>query len=195
MNDYRELLGYLAAGIGIIGYVPYFRDIFANKTKTHAFSWLVWAILTGIAFVIQVVEGAGPGAWVMGISTLACSCIFVLALFKGQKTFPLFDWVSLFAAFFSLLLWWITEDPTLSVILITVVDAVGYLPTFRKGFHKPYEETVTTYVLSTVKFIPAILALESYSIATWFYPASLLVMNGAFSLMLVIRRAYVRQTH
>jgi hypothetical protein len=66
--DYKTILGLVATGIAFVSYLPYFRDILANRTKPHAFSWLVWASLTGISFFGQLAVGAGPGAWVMGFT-------------------------------------------------------------------------------------------------------------------------------
>jgi hypothetical protein len=192
MTEYREILGALAVAIGLAGYVPYFRDIFRGKTKPHAFSWLVWSVLTGIAFAAQVTENAGAGSWITGITALACFAIFLLALVRGQRSFPVFDWISLIIAFVSMLLWWVTKEPTVSVILVSLIDAIGFLPTFRKGFQKPFEETAITFALSAIKFIPALIALETYTISTWLYPASLVLMNGLFVIMLLIRRNHMR---
>lgn len=192
MTDYKDVLGILATVIGFIGYIPYFRDIFRGTTKPHAFSWFVWFVLTAIGFAAQLVEGAGSGAWVTGFAAVACFTVFVLALFKGKHEFPVFDWVALASAIAALFLWWFTNDPLLSVILITITDAIGYIPTFRKGFYKPWEETATMFAFSSIKFIPALFALESYSLTTWLYPASLVLMNGLFVGMLLVRRKQVR---
>jgi hypothetical protein len=188
MIDYKESLGLIAILIGLVSYVPYFINIFRGKTKPHAFSWLIWAVLTGIAFAAQVTEKGGAGSWVTGVTALACFFIFVLALFKGFRHFPVFDWLTLAIACVSIIIWKLTNDPTISVILITVIDAIGFLPTFRKGFMRPFEETATTFTLSAIKFVPALFALESFTIATWLYPASLVLMNGLFVCMLLIRR-------
>ena len=56
MLEYKTILGIIAVIIALAGYVPYFRDIFRGKTKPHAFSWLVWASLTGIAFFGQIFD-------------------------------------------------------------------------------------------------------------------------------------------
>jgi hypothetical protein len=60
--DFKVLVALIAVAMTITGYFFYFRDIFASKTKPHAFSWLVWAVLTGIAFFGQLSDNAGPGA-------------------------------------------------------------------------------------------------------------------------------------
>jgi len=89
--NYKEYLGFTATAIAFVSYLPYFRDIFANKTKPHAFSWLVWGALTAIGFAGQVAGHAGPGAWVTGFTALICFLIFIAALFKGKKNIVFVD--------------------------------------------------------------------------------------------------------
>ncbi|MBI3573263.1 MAG: hypothetical protein HY092_03635, partial [Candidatus Kerfeldbacteria bacterium] len=152
------------------------------------FSWLVWGILTGIVFFGQIAGHGGPGAWVTGFTAVICLVIFFLALSKGEKKIVLVDWLSLLGAGVALLLWAITKSPLLSVILVTLIDAFGFFPTFRKAYSKPREETLVQYVLAGLKFVLAFFALTKVSIITVFYPASLVIMNWAFVLMLVVRR-------
>ena len=172
----------------LASYVFYFRDIFAGKTKPHAFSWLVWAALTAIAFFGQVSDQAGPGAWITGVTALVSIVIFGLAIQKGEKDITRSDKLNLLGAVLALGLWPLTSNPLLSMILITIVDFLGFLPTIRKSYHKPHEETLITYVLSALKFVLAIVALDHYSVITWLYPASLVAANGFFVFMLVVRR-------
>ena len=192
MTDYKIFLGYLAIIISFASYVPYFKNIFSGKVKPHAFSWFVWGLLTTVAFAAQVVDKAGAGAWVTASTALACYGVFALALFKGDRKFSLFDWVALVSALIALALWAFTKNPTMSVILVTVVDALGFLPTFRKGYYKPFEESAGLYTASTVKYIIGIFALQSLSVSTWLFPASLVITNAIFVLVLLVRRSQLK---
>lgn len=189
--EIKTLLGAIAIGIAIISYVPYFRNIFAGKTKPHSFTWLVWAVLNGIAFAGQIQGNAGAGAWAVGFTTLATFSIFVLALKMGEKDIRRFDWICLVSAFLSLIPWIITNDPLVSVILITIIDVFGFLPTVRKSIAKPHQETVTTFALSTVKYGLVVAALQEYSVITLLFPLSIAILNGLFVVLLLIRRKQV----
>lgn len=172
----------------LVGYSFYFRDIFANKTKPHAYSWLVWASLTAIAFFGQLSENAGPGAWVTATTALISFVIFGLAIKKGEQQITKSDRLNLAGAGLALLIWFFTNDPVFSIILITIVDFLGFIPTIRKSFNKPHEETLIHYVFAGLKFVLAIVALDNYTLTTWLYPASLVVSNLLFVPMLIIRR-------
>ncbi len=151
-------------------------------------------MISGTAFAAQLVSGAGAGAWATGATTLVCISILLLALFKGYRIFVLFDWLGFTLAVVAIVLWQITKQPILAVILVTAADATGSLLTFRKGFYKPDEETISTWALNSVKWVVAIIALESLTVSTWLYPVSLVLTNGAIALMLTIRRKQLSQT-
>ena len=191
--DFKIVIGVLATVVAFIGYVPYFKDIFSDKTKPHAFSWLIWGILTAIGFFGQVADNAGPGAWVTGFTAFVCFLIAGLGFIKGRKNIVLIDWLSLVGSGIALYLWYLTDSPLWSVILITLIDAVAFFPTFRKSYFKPNEETLITYFLSGIKFLISLFALTNFSLITSLYPISLVVMNFAFIAMLYVRRRQLKE--
>lgn len=184
----KEILGILAIFVGLVGYIPYFRTMFSGKTKPHAFTWLVWGVLTAIAFGGQLVGKGGAGAWVTGMTAFISFTIFIYALAKGKKDFPLADWLCLAGCIAALGLWAFTKDPLSAIILITVIDMLAFAPTFRKSYSKPYSEPAFTYMLSGLKFLIALFALQEVSVLTILYPVSLVLTNGLFVLMLFVQK-------
>lgn len=191
MLTLRLLIGYFAVAVSGVGYFVYFRDIFAGHTKPHAFSWLVWTLLTAIAFAAQITQGGGVGAWITGFSAAMSCLIFLLSIRSGWNSFPLVDWIALGVAFMAILLWNIADTPTISVVLVSSADAIGYIPTFRKGYFKPFEETVLSFALSGIKYALALIVLERYTLSTWLFPASLVLTNTLFVAMIIARRSQI----
>ena len=184
----RVVLGLAATAIAVCSYIPYFRDIFRRKTKPHAFSWLIWGLLMLIGFAGQLSDHAGPGAWVIGFSAAACLSIFVLSLRFGEKEITKGDWWCLACAIGALPLWIATSTPLWSMIVITIIDILGFIPTFRKSYHRPNQETVSVYALGTVKHAFGIAALETFSVVTALYPLSLLLANAGLTALIISRR-------
>lgn len=191
--NYKIVFGLVALVVSFVGYIPYFRDIFKNKTKPHVFSWLTWSLIGGIVFFAQIIEGAGAGAWVVGLGSIICATIAILAIVKGEKTITKSDWLAFIGAILGLILWRLTSNPLLAIILVTITDALAFVPSFRKAYHKPFEETLITWFFSSSKFVLALVATESYSVATVLYPASLVLSNGSFGVMLLVRRKALRK--
>ena len=55
---------------------------------------------------------------------------------------------------------------------------LGYGSTIKKGWIEPQKDSVTSFALNSAKFVPSLFALQSYSLATWLYPATLVLMNA-----------------
>lgn len=189
--DVKDIIGLTAAVINLAGYVPYFMGIHKGRVHPHVFSWFVWGLLTSIAVAAQIAGGAGPGMWVTAVSAVACLIIAGFALRYGEKHITRSDWVAFIAALSAIPLWIVTKDPLWSVILITLIDAVAFWPTFRKSWSKPWDEAVATYIISSLKFVIGFFALTNVSLVTALYPISLVVLNGSFTVMILLRRRIV----
>jgi len=117
------------------------------------------------------------------------SFIFVLLSIKyGFKGITRTDWLTFIAGLISIPVWILTNNPLWSVIIITVIDALAFFPTFRKSWKEPTTEPAITYALSSLKFLIAIFALEAITATTLLYPFSLVIMNAAFVIMLMYRK-------
>lgn len=190
MLDYKIILGILTIAIGLISYSFYLKSIFQNKTKPDVYSWLIWGLLASITFFVQFTEGGGAGTWATAFTAIMCFIIATIAFFRDGESIKLIDWISLSGALVAAGLWIYTNNALLAVILIVAIGAMGFIPTFQKAFYKPREETAVTFSLNALKFAVALFALESLTITTWLYPASLVVMNVSFAMMLFIRRLF-----
>lgn len=185
-----EILGALAVVIGLLGYVFYIRGIIKGEVKPHAFTWFVWGLLTSIGFFAQVVDGGGPGTWVTGMTALMSFGFASVGLGASSRVYiEKADWMFFIFALITIPVWYFTGSPLWSVIIITVVDAVAFAPTFRKAYFHPQTENVYTYLLSGIKFIFGIAALGALTWTTVLYPASLVIANGLFVAMVFYRRS------
>lgn len=186
--DYHIVLGAIAAFIGIVGYIPYYRDMFRGLTKPHPFTWIGFGILNSIAFFAQIAKGGGAGAWVSAITFLGCFGIAIFAFQRGEKNITGFDWTCFAGALFGIALWFFTKDPLWAVIIITVVDIIAFVPTLRKAFWKPNEETASLYIFSVLKYAISLVALNSFNLTTALFPTFVVMLNTAFIVLLLIRR-------
>lgn len=182
----------LAAMIG--GTIPYVFSVLKGHTRPHVFSWTIWAILTGIAFATQRTAGAGIGAWTMGLSFLGCAVIAGLAVFRGERRATWGDRAAFMAALFAIPLWLWAPDPLWAVMLVTLIDALGFYPTYRKSWEKPFDEYLPNYALVAVSFGFSLAAIESKTVVTLLYPAMLTVFNGWFVVMCLLRRRKISGT-
>jgi hypothetical protein len=189
----KDTLGLLSLLIAVVSYVPYICSIFVANTKPHAFTWLVWGTVMAIAFIAQVSENAGAGGWATGLSAAFCLGIAILAFFRGEKHITRGDWAAFLVTFLAIPLWVVTSDPLWSVLLVTGIDAIAYYPTFRKSYAKPDEELAFKYVLTVIRYLLSLLALEHYTFVTSVYQLVSIFMEIGIVIMLLWRRAVLKK--
>jgi hypothetical protein len=195
--EFKLIMGIASIAIGIRACGVYlWQASKAGGIQPHPLSWLLWGIVTVVAFVVQAATGGEAGSRVSALTAAACVLIGLLSLFRHRWRFSLSDWLSLGTGLLLLGYYLSARNLISSAILATAVDIVGYGPTVKKGWFKPYNDSVSSFALNSVKFFPEICALKSYSLTTWLYPATLVLVNEAVAIMLLLRRgtlAPVRQ--
>lgn len=182
----------LAVVLTVVAYVPYVAAIRARRVKPHFFSWLIWTLTTSIVFVAQLAADGGAGAWPTGMSALITAYVAFLALvlksdFSNSRT----DSAFLLAALLSLPAWFFTSDPLWSVVILTVVDGLGFGPTLRKAWARPHEESLPFYAIFALRSLLSCFALESRTLTTLLFPAAMVVACVLVCALLWWRRARV----
>jgi hypothetical protein len=186
---FKHAMGVLSVVIMFIAYAIYiWQTARAEGVRPHPFSWFLWGLVTGVAYLVQRAQGGGAGSWVVGLTAIICLGIGGLSFLKHRWHFPPIDWMYLVAGFVVFGYYLVSKNPTQAAVLATATDVIGYGSTIRKGWSEPDEDSATSFALNSAKFVPALFALESYSLATWLYPATLVVVNGFVAMMLVVRR-------
>jgi len=191
MSEIKPILSIIAIAMMVVGYIPYLRDTIKGKTKPHVFSWFVGVIIAFVAFGIQFQSQSGPGMYVTLSAGMVGLVILFFALKNKDKDITRMDYVYLALSMVSLMLWLFAKRPVLSMIFIVLTEILSFIPTIRKSWHAPYTETLSSYITNFFRFIIAILALKNYSFVSVGYPATWLLLNGGFALLLMYRRSLV----
>ncbi|HSX41088.1 MAG TPA: hypothetical protein VLF21_00415 [Candidatus Saccharimonadales bacterium] len=188
----KHYLAWAAVILTFVAYIPYFRDILRRKTHPHLYSWSIWGLLTVIIFALQLIGGAGPGAFVTLMAGSMCFIVIILSLRYGKRDITLSDTIVLILTLITIALWLVAKQPVASIILATLADLLAFVPTVRKSWNKPRSETLSLYATNAARFGITALALDTYSLLTALWPIAWAVVNGLFALMLVYRRRRVR---
>ncbi len=175
----KLFFGLLSLVPAAIAYYLYFRAMFSGNIKPHAFSWFVWGMLSGIGFFTQVSAHGGIGTWTTGVTSVASLTIACFALrIGGTKPTP-FDWMLLAVALTGIFLLFVVRSHTIALWLTLIALVAGFAMNIRKGWRRPREENAMAFLLNTLKFIPAIAALASFTFLTVAYPLVAAAGNAA----------------
>lgn len=185
----KEEFAIIAALLAIAGNVPYLIEIVKGRVQPHAYTWFVWSIVSGVVFFGQVAKGAGIGALPTAASEIFTIIIFFFSLKYGFKHVTKTDTIFLVVALLGIIPWILTKDPTLSVIVVVMIDVVAFAPTLRKAWVEPKTESPILYFTNAVRHILALFSLEAYNTATMLHSIAMITTNTLMTGILAIRRA------
>lgn len=191
----KLFLALLAAAIAIAGNVPYIRAVLQKRVQPHPYTWLVGAFVSSVVLVAQLQQGAGVGAIPTATSELFTITIFILSLRYGFKNATRTDQLFLVAALLGLIPWFITRDPTLSVVIAVTVDIASFVPTIRKTWLYPKTESPLLYFSNIVRHVLALIALQAYTIATALHSVAMIILNIGMVLLVYRRGTIDRGRH
>jgi len=190
--DYKFIIAIIASAITIIAYIPYFRDVFLKKTKPHLFTWLIWGITQGTAAALLLYGGGKFGSISLIIGTILVFAIFLLSFKYGTKDITKSDKIVLALTLIAIVIWWQLDNPLVAVIMISLIDGAGYIPTIRKSFKNPWTETLSFWILMAVVDLLAMIASTEYNLLTITYLSVLFVANLTVYFVCIIRRRKIK---
>ena len=155
----------------------YFKSIIIGETKIHIYTKIIWLILTGIWFIIQVKWWWWPWAWVLGGTTLTQMFSLILWIKYWISSITKFDTFLLVLALICIPLYLWIENKAYALLAIIFIDFLWYIPTYRKTYVNPYSESLLTWSISNTKYVVSIFALLEYSLYTLAYPIFLFLAN------------------
>ncbi len=189
----KSVAAIIAVVLALIASIPYIRDTIIGKTKPHVISWFTWALVSFIAFGIQLLNNGGVGSYINLVMGIVCFTTFLLGLKNGTKNITKFDIAAFVLALIAIVLWLIVKQPLLSILLVVFIDFMSFLPTIRKSWGKPWSETLVTWILGSVKNGLSIYALQATTLITVMFPVYSLIATLFFWNMLILRRRVVKK--
>ena len=189
----KEAFSAIALILTFVAFYPYIRSILRRQTKPHIFTWIIWGFGTIVVFLAQLSDGAGLGAWPIGVSGLLTCAVAVLAIrYSADTSIVRMDWVFLGFAASALPLWFLTETALFAVTILTLVDLLGFGPSVRKSYDAPHQENALFFAIGAVRNGFVLLALENYSWTTALFPAAVGLACMLFVGLILFRRQLVR---
>jgi hypothetical protein len=188
LGDWRDALGILSVALAVLAAVIYIAQTLRGDVRPHPLSWFLFGVLSLTGYLVQRDQGARQGSWTLLAMTVICFLFVAVSVARGERTFSRTEWAFVAAAGAVFVLYLFTRDANVAAAMTTAIDALGYGPTFTRGWSFPRKDSVTSFAINGAKFVPSLMAMEPVSFATSSYPATLLVLNAAVAIMLLMRR-------
>lgn len=177
----KEIFAVVAAVLAVVGNISYLRDVVKGRIQPHPYTWFIWSIVSMTTFFGGLAKGAGIGALPTGVAEAFTVIIFLFSLkylFAGKVSHirPI-DHYFLAICLLGLIPWALTKDPTISIIIVVLIDIVAFIPTLRKTWMHPETEKPLLYEMNVGRHILTLFSLQTYNIATVLHSVAMICIN------------------
>lgn len=177
----KEILAVVAAGMAFVGNISYLKDVFKERVHPHPYTWFIWSIVSLVTFFGQWQKGAGIGVLPTAVAEGFTIIIFLYSLkhLFGEKVwhFRNVDHFFFVVALLGLIPWYLTKDPTISVIVVVMIDVIAFIPTLEKIWRHPKTEQPLLYEMNVTRHVLTLFSLQAYNIATTFHSIAMILTN------------------
>lgn len=188
--DYHFIFGIIAATCSIVAETFYIPSILRHETKPNRASWIIWNITNIILLASYFSLGARTTILLPVIYCINGFIILILAIRYGVSSWSRLDFVAIFIAVCSLIIWFITKNPLTALLMNLVMDASGYLPTIRKSYIDPSSESLIAWSFIFLGTCFNLLAINVFSFGIIIYPIVMFSMNLIIVITLYLQKKY-----
>lgn len=166
----RNAIALLAGIISFASAFPYIIDTAKGKTHPNVVTWFTWTLLNLINSIVAISSGAVQTAIFTGFSGLATGTITVMGLKRGVKHYTPFDYACQGIALLGIVLWRLTDNPSLAIGVALAVNITGALPTLRHAWIAPFAETWQGFAIGGFAAALSVVTIASYNFVSLAFP-------------------------
>jgi hypothetical protein len=174
-----EFTVFVAAAFSLLAALAYIRAMFKGHAKPNRVTWLMWSVAPFVATAASVSMGAGLAAVPVFMAGFAPFMIFIASFLSKKAYWKLstFDYACGGFSALAIILWFLTSDPVLAIVLSIIADALAAVPTVIKAWHKPKTESIWPFLIGTLSPFTSFLVASSWSFSELSFPTYLISIN------------------
>lgn len=172
--------GFVSQTIGI-----YF--IFKGSFKPQRTTRFIYFILNSLFLGTLITQGSWDAFGLALAQGLGGTIIFILSFKYGMGGYERTDVLTLVGALTTIIIWKLTDNPTLALLLSIVVDIIAFYPTLIKIYKHPETEDRRFYLSDIISSLFSVLSLQRLLIGDIAYPLYILCLNLFGFIFIIIR--------
>lgn len=190
---FNENFVFLALIFNILGNFSYLKAVIRGKAKPHKVSWFIWALAPLVAFAAQISEGVGITALMTFAVGFGPLLVFLASFINKKSDWKInnFDYFCLVLSLSAIILWAITKDAMVALVLSIVADAVACIPTLIKSWYFPETEEYKAYLYAGISAFITILTLPQWTFDYYAFPFWILAICAVFVLLIKFKLGVV----
>lgn len=189
--DWHQIAAILTGVLTVGAVIPYVWDMLRGTTRPNIVTWGLWLLIQAIFISAQFASGASWSVVLPLTEVFTVGIVFILALFGyGYKKYGPLDVVCLCTALAAIVLWQITTEPLVALVMSVAADLVASIPTLKKAYFDPASETPSAYLLVVISALFAATSSTLIDIPNLIWPVYIFSLNAAvLGCILLGRRA------
>lgn len=165
MIDERFVI--LGAILNITGSASYALSTLKGRTKPNRITWFIWAVVPLIAFCAQIQKGVG-GQSIMTLMVGFGPLLVFASSFVNKKAYWKITRLDVSCGILSimaLILWAVTREGEVAIIISILADLLAGLPTIIKAYRDPESENSDIYRNSALSAAITLLTIKTWTFA------------------------------
>jgi hypothetical protein len=148
LADWRDALGLLSVALAVLAAVITIAQTLRGEVRPHSLTWFLFGVLSMTGYWVQRDQGARQGSWTLLAMTIICFLFVAVSVARGEPSFSRQESGFVGAAGAVFALYMFSRDANVAAALTTAIDALGYGPTFVRGWAQPSKDSVTSFALN-----------------------------------------------
>lgn len=172
-----QLIGYTAGLVSFLDMFWYMRGIIRGGTKPTLAYWLIAEIAMILIAVSSYSLGDRTTLWIALAYASTQLIIIALAIYHKNTHLAKTDYLFIAVALFSLVIWYITDNPLYALIINVGIDATAYIPLLRNIYSTPESEDKIYWWIAAFACVLNMFAIREVSLEAVLYPWYLGTIN------------------
>ena len=176
----------LSALLVFYGNSTYAISTLIGKTKPNRVTWILWTFIPIIVIAGQIDQQV---KWqvILTLSAGISSFFLLLASLKSNKSYwkiRRLDYLCGLLSILAILLWLITDNPNLAILLSIMANFLAATPTILKSIRYPRTENYRAYSFASLSAIITLLTVNQWTFPTYSFSLYVLFTNGILFLLI-----------
>jgi hypothetical protein len=191
-----EYLVFLGAALSLTGSGSYIVSTIKGRAKPNRVSWLIWAASPIIGTIAAVSNGVGWAILPTFMAGFGPLLVLIVSFFNKKSYWTLGggDYLCGALAVLALILWGVTKNPNVAILLSILADLFASIPTLIKAWRYPETESGLIYIFAIFNQITGFIAMKRWDFSESAYGIFLLLINICL-IAVIYRQRLFRKSH
>jgi hypothetical protein len=175
--DFKNIFLSISVIASLITPIIGIHSILKGRYKPHRITRMIKILVSILIFISLSSMENNLSNLLAGAQLISSFAIFILSFKFGVSGKSKIDFVVLFLAIISIVLWKTTSNPVLALSLFISSDLIGMIPTIYKCFKKPGTESLAFYFSDIVSGGFSLLTIGLVNYSNFAFPLYIFILN------------------